>query len=227
MLVFGADTYDEGFEPKPPVPFPTEYKNYQILPGSFSPDNKYGLIYPKRSLLFEEARDGSLSLTGDLYLAALNPFQILSEIPLGNSTLSASSRGSYEVDWAKDSSAVLMIESIKWGPDKVFLVPLHNGKAGKITDLTAEVRKQVQSDYDKSHAPRYNEYFDFIFDSDYPDRWRVNERGQVEIQCTCTTDPKESETNAWTMKFEGLWDRAKGKFIRKKLQRIVRTPLDE
>ena len=46
-------TYDAGFEPKPPSPFPPEFADYQILPNTFSPDHRYAFLYPKRSRLYE------------------------------------------------------------------------------------------------------------------------------------------------------------------------------
>ena len=46
-------TYDSGYEPTPPVPFPVAYKDHQILPYTISPDHRYAFIYPKRSRLYE------------------------------------------------------------------------------------------------------------------------------------------------------------------------------
>src|SRR5436309_6488 len=63
-------TYDGGFEPKPPSPFPAAYQDYQILPNTISPDHQYAFIYPKRSRLYELPDPV-------LYLAALEPFRVL------------------------------------------------------------------------------------------------------------------------------------------------------
>lgn len=203
-------SYDSGFEPKPPTPFPAAYKDYQILPDSFSPDKRYALIYPKRSLLFGLPKYG-------LFLAELNPFKVVTEIPLKYSTLTASGRGYYDLHWANNSSAVVVVEGIKWGAGSVFLVPIHKGVAGKIVDLTDEVRKQVMADFNKVKPPRYNEYFAFIFVSDH-DWWGINDKGQVEIQVTCTTQPKPGP-KPWQGTFKGLWDIDHGKWIRRSFER--------
>jgi hypothetical protein len=150
-------TYDSGFEPKPPVPFSAAYKDYQILPGTISPDQRYAFVYPKRSRLYEIPKYG-------LFLAALEPFAVLSQISLGHSNLAANAHGYYVANWAKDSSIAVFIAGGKWGPERVWVLPLHDGKGAKRIDLTAAVRQQVRPDFKKSQAQRYNEYNDFIFD---------------------------------------------------------------
>ncbi|PYL52736.1 MAG: hypothetical protein DMF29_10385 [Verrucomicrobia bacterium] len=213
---FAEETYDSGFEPIPPNPFPAAFKDYQILPGTVSPDRQYGLIYPKRSRLYELASYG-------LYLAQLKPFRVVTKIPLRYSNLASNAHGSYAVDWAKDSSAVVVVEGIKWGPDKVFLVPLHDRKAGKRVDLTAEVRKQLQPDFNAAHTDRYNGFFDFIFDDEIPGTWQMKD-GTVIIQCMCTTDPKGLEGHSWTATFKGIWDIAKGRFVQHEVTRVPPRP---
>ena len=57
-------------------------------------------------------------------------------------------------------------------------------------------------DFKKLRAERYNEYYDFIFDSEDKQTvvdnetlaergWDLDDRGHVMIDCTCTTDPKD------------------------------------
>jgi len=194
-------TYDDGFEPKPPAPFPAEFKDYQILPGSISPDGACGLIYPKRSVVLDLDKPG-------LYLAQLKPFLILKEIPLTHD-LESGAHGSYDVDWAKDSSLFLVTEGSKWGPDSVFLVTMNHGKVGSITNLITEIRKKLQSAYNKVKAKveRYNDYYDYIFDSDNVEGWNiVNHNRQIDIWCICTTNPKPPRAGAWEADFAGLWD---------------------
>jgi hypothetical protein len=220
LLTSGAfaaeQTYDSGFEPVPPSPFPAKFKDYQILPGTIAPDKRHALIYPKRSLLYQLADYG-------LYLAQLKPFRVVTQIPLEHSNLAGNAHGSYDVDWAKDSSAVVVVEGIKWGPDKVFLVPIRSGNAGKLVDLTAEVRKQLQPDFNAAHADRYNNVFDFIFDDETPGTWQIKD-GTVIIQCMCTTDPKGLEEHAWTATFKGIWDIAKARFLQHEVSRMPPRP---
>jgi hypothetical protein len=101
-----------------------------------------------------------------LFLAALEPFAVLSQISLGHSNLAANAHGYYVANWAKDSSIAVFIAGGKWGPERVWVLPLHDGKGAKRIDLTAAVRQQVRPDFKKSQAQRYNEYNDFIFDSE-------------------------------------------------------------
>jgi hypothetical protein len=221
-------TYDSGFEPEPPIPFPVAYKDYQILPGTLSPDQRYAFIYPKRSRLYELAKYG-------LFLAALEPFTVLSQIPLGHSNLAANAHSYYAANWAKNSSTAVFIAGSKWGPERVWVLPLRDGKVAKRIDLTAVVRQQVRPDFEKSHAQRYNEYYDFIFDSEdrqtvidsetFAERgWDLDDRGHVMIDCKCTTDPKELDPRGWTVRFKGKWDIATGKFVEKAFTRIPSRP---
>jgi hypothetical protein len=221
-------TYDSGFEPKPPIPFPAAYKDYQILPGTISPDQRYAFIYPKRSRLYELPKYG-------LFLAALEPFAVLSQIPIGHSNLAANAHGYYAATWTKNSSTAIFIAGSKWGPERVWVLPLRGGKVAKRIDLTAAVRQEVLPDFKKSHAERFNEYYDFIFDSE--DRqtvvesetlaergWDLDDHGHVIIDCTCTTDPKELDPRRWVVQFKGTWGVVRAKFIRKAFTRIPLTP---
>jgi hypothetical protein len=221
-------TYDDGFEPKPPSPFPAAYRDYQILPNTISPDHQYAFIYLKRSRLYELSERG-------LYLAVLEPFRVLTKVPTGNSSLAGNSHGYYAANWAKNSTAAIFVAGIKWGPDKVWLIRLQDGRVAKRTDLAFAVRQQVLPDFKKSRAKRYNEYYNFIFDSE--DRqtvvdsdtlaergWDLDDRGHVMIDCTCTTDPKELDPHGWTVRFKGTWDIASARFIHKEFTRIPPRP---
>ena len=213
-----GDTYDEGYEPNPPAPFPVEFKNFQILPESISPDAVCGLIYPKHSVLFD------MKAT-PLYLVQLNPFSVMKQL-LPDANLSGN-HASYDVKWAENSSLVMITEGGKWGPHRVVIAQVLKGKAGKVTDLTAEIRKQLQPYYEKAKAKagRYNDYFDYIFDSDSPEGWRINNHGtQIDIWCTCTTDPKPPRGGAWVADFEGLWDISKNHFLQSKVTAQILPP---
>jgi len=216
--------YGRGFEPPPPVPFPPAYKDYQILPGSVSPGNRYVFIYPKRARLYELKKYG-------LFLASLAPFRILSRLPLGTSNLAGNARCYYAATWAKDASAAVFIAGSKWGPEKVSVVQLRHGKVTQQTELTAAVHKQVLADFKKSHAKRYNDYYDFIFDSEERQTvvdgetlaergWDLGDAGHVIIDCNCTTDPKQPAPHRWAVRFRGLWDIQSGRFFKKDFTRI-------
>ena len=217
--VAAEQTYGSGYEPKPPVPFPAEFKDYQILPDTISPDQKHAFVYPKRSVLFD-IREPTL------FLAALNPFRILSRIPTGCTLLSANARGYYAASWSTDSSTTVFVAGSRWGPEKVWVLRLRDGKVAIRSDLTAAVRQQVLPDYRKSHAERYNDYYDFVFDEDHDDAtgWKLDDAGHVMVDTVCTTDPKELDPHGWTSEFKGTWDISRAKFIQKSLARIPSKP---
>jgi hypothetical protein len=210
--------YSNGVIPTPPCSFPERFKNYQILPASISPNKQYALIYPKRSVLYD-LKEYSL------YLVSLNPFRILTIIPLRWSNLAENAHGWYGVNWSKDSSAVIMIEGSKWGPDKVYLTTVRGGYAGSITDLTEEVISEVKDDFIQSKAVRFNNFHEFIFDGDSTG-WDFINNNQVKIRYECTNDPKDlKEKNLWRVRFEGVWDISKAEFMTKKISPLKRAPL--
>ena len=222
-----SELYSSNHEPPPPAPFPAVYKDYQILPGTISPNQHYALIYPKRSRLYELRHYG-------LFLAVLKPFGVLSQLPLGNSNLAENARCYFEASWAKDSSAVVMIAGSRWGPERVSVVAIHEGKVVKQTELTAEVRRLVQADFRKSRASRYNDYYDFVFTGSYTSNdgpkystqqgWDLDGAGHVRIDCDCTTDPKNIDPHGWTVHLTGVWDIISSRFEQKKLVRVPFTP---
>ena len=200
---------------------PESYKDYLVFRKS--PNKRYGLISLKQSLL-------NVDRENHVFLVALEPFRMLTAIPLVGSDLE---RGHswHDEFWAKDSSAVLLIEGAKWGPASVFVVPIHGRKAGRPVELTSKIRKMVLSDFKRSKAARYNDYFDFVFDGGYfadppwqpveiDDNWSFNDQGQVVVACVCTTDPKRLAQHSWSVRFDGVWDVAQGKFIQASFVRL-------
>ena len=223
-----SELYSSNHEPSPPAPFPAAYKDYQILPGTISPDQQYALIYPKRSRLYKLRRSG-------LFLVALQPFRILSQLPLGNSNLTENARCYFESQWAENSSAVVMIAGSRWGPEKVSVVALRGGKVVKQTELTAKVHRLVRADFRKSHASPYNDYYDFVItgstttSNDGPkystlQGWEPDGAGYIRVDCDCTTDPKGIDPHGWTMHVTGLWDIQTSGFKRKEFVRVPFTP---
>jgi len=209
-------SYDHGYEPRPPERFPKAYKDYQILPGSISPDGKLALIYPRREVVFSLPEGG-------LYLVKLKPFQILKEIPEACS-LAASAHGSYGVNWAPDSATVIVLEERKWGVEGAYWVRIHGGEATEPFDLASEVRKELLPYYKESGAPSYNDSIDFVFDSGEFNTWSPRNDGRVTIDCVCASDPREHELDEgrWTMRFRGTWDMNSWRFTDKSARRMNR-----
>ena len=183
LTLCAAQSYDDGFEPKPPVPFPSAYNEYQILPGSVSPSGQCATIYPRRSVLF------SMSEEPRLLLVRLAPFRVLCELPI-EGVLAAAGHGSYDVRWAKDGAAVLFVAGQKWGPGEVFLIAFRDGEPEPPVDLADKVRRLLEPEFKKSKAPPFNGYSDFVFDSSGVDDWAFDEAGHVLIDCSCTSQPK-------------------------------------
>jgi hypothetical protein len=212
-------SYDSGYEPQPPTPFPTEFKDYQILPNTISPNQRVAFIYPKSSRLDELEKYS-------LLLVVLKPFQTLCEIPRGNRTLEHKARGYYAATWSVDSSTAVFVVGGRWGPEKVWVVALRDDRVANRTELTQVVRQEVLPDYKKSHAGRYNQYYDFVFNEDHDDTssWKLDDSGHVIIDTTCTTDPKKGDPHRWTVRFKGTWNIALGKLIQKSVSRIPPRP---
>jgi hypothetical protein len=161
-----------------------------------------------------------------LFLVALDPFGILSQVPTGYSLLAGNAHGYYAASWSKGSSTVVFLVGSRWGPEKVWVLQIRDGKVASRNDLTAAVRQQVLPDCRKSHAERYNDYYDFVFDEEHEDTagWRLDDAGHVIIDTVCTTDPKELDPHGWAAQFKATWDVPGARFIQKSVSRIPRRP---
>ena len=160
-----SEDYGRGEQPTPPEPLPATYRDYQVLPGSLSPDQRYALLYPQRALIYGMHDYG-------LFLVAFHPFRVLSELPLGHSNLCINARCDYACHWTADSSAVVFVASSRWGPERVSAIRLQGGRVRHRVELTARVRRLVRTDFVHSKAARYNDYYDFVFSEGYLDAER-------------------------------------------------------
>jgi hypothetical protein len=133
-------------------------------------------------------------------------------MPKGVSALSFGG-GGYNFAWMPDSSAFLMTQDIKWGPDRVYLAELGNPAKPRLTDLAAVVADRVRPAFKASKMPAFNDHFDFIFVGDYEKSstggWDFTPSGDVAIDCTCTNQPRSGEPNTWQVHWEGVWSRSK------------------
>jgi hypothetical protein len=220
-----AARYSDGEEPVLPQPLPAAYRDYQILPGTFSPNRDYALLYPKRSRIYNLNKFG-------LYLVTVRPFRVLSRLPLGHSNLCLNARCDYVCRWAANSSAVVMVAGSRWGAERVSAVSLSAGRVLHRAELTAPVRRFVRPDFLRSKAERYNEYYDFLFSDDYfaggryteiawDAGWVPDKLGRVHVDCVCTNNPKIPEPKDWKVHFTGLWDLKRRKFVE---QQFTRSP---
>lgn len=190
---------------------PKAYAAYMIDPDSVSPDGQYGVMY-----LSAPPDDDATSRE---FVVALKPFRVVVELVKGDDAYFADrSNSDLAAIWAKNSSAVLVMNGNKWGPGEAYLVPVAKGKAGKIVELGAEVRKFCQPDLNKVKHERYNDIYDFVFVGD--NNWAINDKGQVVIDVDCSTNPKgDPNTESWEGSFHGVWDIAEGKFVQHTFKR--------
>ena len=196
----------------PPLPDP--YKSFIIDPGSLSLDGKYGFIYPHVS------DDDVAYATVKNYLVALKPFRIVALIPADadDNYFVGKNHADFSAVWSDDSSTVIVIEGSRWGPGQVFVILLHNGQAGKISDITAPIIKLAEPDYKSSKADAYNDNYDFLFNGG--GAWSFDNSGHVVVVATMATNPKHLDNEVcWEGKFKGLWDIAQGKYVQQKFTR--------
>lgn len=190
---------------------PAAYQDYEIDFDSLSPDQHYAFIYPSEPPADDAAKTKN-------FLVALKPFRVVAEIPGDDNYFAHKNHAGFAVNWARNSSAVVVIEDSRWGPGTVYVLPIKNGQAGKIVDLTAEVTKLVEPDLKKALAEPYNENYDFIFNGD--EGWTIDDKGQVEIDANCATNPKNLPgIKSWEGNLKGLWDIAQGRFVQQKYTR--------
>ncbi len=192
---------------------PSKYSDYLIAANTLSPDKKIAVIYPTAHLYEDEsAKD---------YLVQLQPFQILTALKTESPEFQNKNHGGMSASWSEDGTAVLVTLESKWGPGDVFLYELHEGKLTRSTELLQKVHDLLLPDYKKAMGARYNDTYDFIFETeDETPVCQFSGARQVQIRASATTDPKESPgTTAWEGAFEGTWDIAAGKFTAQKVKR--------
>lgn len=204
-------------------PLPAPYQDDRILPGSVSPGGRYGLLYPKEEIL------SVIDKKDHLLLVALNPFRVLTEVS-PDISLERGHSG-YSVSWARDASAVLINVQAKWGPERMLLLPIRDGRAREIINLVPLVKKLVRPFYLRAKATRrgeasvepFNDEVDFIFERDYEplksqefttEAWSAGTPGKVTITCYCTNNPKIPDIHTWAVRFDGVWDITHAKFTR-------------
>ena len=107
-----------------PADAPAEYReDYLLAPSSISPDKKLALIYPKEGDEFPTQPESG---TADNYLVTLDPFRILGALPVAY--FENINHKGLSVNWAKDSSAAVIVSQGKWSPRCVIAFELKEGQ---------------------------------------------------------------------------------------------------
>ena len=196
---------------------PEQYaKNYLTASKTVSPDKKFAVIYPN------EAMGDAASAKGTEikdYLVTLLPFAVLQPLDTKWPYYEHESHGGLGAEWSDDSSVALITLDGKWGPHDIFLVEFRDGKLSRMTNILAKAHDLLLPDYRKAKPERYNEYFDFIFESEDEPICKLDGVKQVRIEGHATTDPKGLSRRKWSAQVKAVWDIPKAKFIEQKITR--------
>ncbi len=122
-----------------PADAPTKYReDYLLAPSSISPDKKLALIYPKEGDEFPTQPESG---TADNYLVTLDPFRILGALPVAY--FENINHKGLSVNWAKDSSAAVIVNQGKWSPRCVIAFELKEGQIALSGSWKLNAKNQV------------------------------------------------------------------------------------
>ena len=190
-----------------PSDAPAEYReDYLMAPSSISPDKKFALIYPKEGDEFPTSPESG---TADNYLVTLDPFQIVGPLPVGY--FEEINHKGLSVNWAKDSSAAVIVSQGKWSPRCVIVFEVKGGQIVHRRELSQAVSDFLQVDYNKC-AP------DDFMEIALSGTWKLNAKNQVVVKCVSDSNGKGIPgKKSWRARFEGLWSVAGEKWLEKKV----------
>jgi hypothetical protein len=193
---------------------PEKYaKNYLIASGTISRDEKFAVIYP--------TKDDYEFPGGANYVVSRKPFAVLGKLNTKWPYFKNESHGGLNADWSDDGSVALITLDGKWGPPDIFLVEFRDGKVSRMTNILAKARDLLLPDYRKAKAGHYNEYFDFIFESEDNPICKLDGTEHVRINALATTDPKGGgDERVWEGRLKATWDIAQAKFTSQKITRV-------
>jgi hypothetical protein len=198
---------------------PDKYaKDYLVASSTLSPDKKFAVIYP--------TRDDAEFPEGKNYVVSLKPFVIVGKLDTKSPYFKNESHGGLSADWSDDSSVALVTLDGKWGPNGIFLVEFRDNKLNRTTNILAKTHDLLLPDYRKAKPERYNEYFDFIFESENEPICKLDGVKQVRIEAHATTDPKGLSRRKWSAQVKAVWDIPKAKFIEQKITRSTAKKSD-
>jgi hypothetical protein len=195
---------------------PKDYADkYLLAQNTLSPDKTIGVIYPKLDLCEDESDKRCQD-----FLVQLKPFKILGTLDTESPHFQNKSHGGISGEWSKDGMAALVTLESKWGPGDIFLYEFKGGQLARSTNLLRKIHDLLAPDYRKAMSARYNDSFDFIFESE--DKPMVELKGStVQINATATTDPKRTPgEKTWDGKVEAVWDITQAKFTSQKVRRL-------
>jgi hypothetical protein len=194
-----SDFTGEGLEL--PADAPAEYREDYLMAPSISPNKKLALIYPKEG---DEFATEDEFKTADNYLVALDPFRILGPLPVGY--FENINHKLLSVNWAKDSSAAVILSQGKWSPRCVIAFEIKEGQIVHQRELSQAVSDFLRVDYDKC-AP------DDFMEIALSGSWKLNAKNQVVVKCVSDSNGKGIPgKKSWRARFEGsgAWRKRNG-----------------
>lgn len=190
-----------------PADAPSKYReDYLLAPSSISPNKKLALIYPKEGDEFPTQPE---SQTAENYLVTLDPFRIVGALPVAY--FENINHKGLSVNWAKNSSAAVIVNRGKWSPRCVIAFEIREGQIVHERELSQAVSEFLQVDYDKC-APE-----DFM-EIALSGTWKLNANNQVVVKCVSESNGKGIPgKKSWRARFEGLWSVAEEKWLQKRV----------
>jgi sugar lactone lactonase YvrE len=186
-------------------------KDYLIASATISPNKKFAVIYP--------TQDDVDFPSGENYVVSLKPFAVLHKLATKRPYFKNESHGGLSAEWSDDNSVAIVTLESKWGPGDIFLIEFKDGKVSRATNMLAKLHDLLVADYRKAKAARYNEYYDFIFETEDTPIYKLDGR-QIRFNALATTDPKGvSDDRVWKGRVAATWDIAQGKFTSQKVKR--------
>jgi hypothetical protein len=184
-------------------------KTYLIAESTLSPNKNFAVIFP--------TLDASESPDAGNYLVSLKPFGILAKLDTERPHFQNRSHSGISAEWSKDSGVALVTLDSKWGPGEIFLFELEGGKVKRTTNLLAKLYDLLMPSYRKAKAAPYNDFVNFVFESDGPPICKLDGSKQVRIDAKATTDPKGlDKAHAWHGRIRATWNIAQAKFTSQK-----------
>jgi hypothetical protein len=185
-----------------------------IASQTVSPNKKFAIIYPNKAM--GDAASAKGTEIKD-YLVTLQPFSVRGELQTTYPYFQNQSHGGLSAEWSDDSSVALVTLDGKWGPHDIFLVEFRDAKLTRMTNILAKAHDLLLPDFRKAKPERYNEYFDFIFESEDEPICKLVGNKEVKIEGHATNDPKGLSRRKWSAQVKAIWDIPQAKFTQQKI----------
>jgi len=217
----GADAQSQGnvtisdFHPR--------WEGCSIATNGLSPNGQYAFVLTPSKL--EPNEDEYVGLSGLMIRSQPGKFFYAVGLPPEGSLSFGADRSENLsiIRWAKDSSAFVVFDN-RFVPEmsravfSIYVVPMIKGEPAKATDLSIEILKSIDENFVKAHAKEINEHSSFfgeINDDGLEDNLTFNRLNQLVVDCLCTNCiPGDDSYVGWTVRFRGLWDPIRRKFVK-------------